>query len=119
MRFNGKDKIIIQPVFKDIKNNFTYEFWVKPEATHKIRKESIKGVSGISGQRYVIGAGQGDNEEYAGIGVSVGANGVIVFEHTANHLPATLVYETKITDWTHIAIVYSTKTPYLFINGQF
>lgn len=118
MRFGGSDKLTIQSIFKEVKNNFTYEFWVKPEAAHKIRKESVIGVSGISDQRYVIAAGYGGDNEYAGTGVSVGTNGVSVFEHTANHLPATLVYETSITDWTHIAIVYRDKTPYLFINGE-
>jgi GT2 family glycosyltransferase/glycosyltransferase involved in cell wall biosynthesis len=118
MRFDGKKKLTIQPIFKDIRNNFTYEFWVKPDATHKIRKESVSGASGISGQRYVIGAGHGLDKEYAGTGVSVGTNGVSVFEHTAYHLPATLVFETSITDWIHIAIVFHDKTPYLFINGE-
>lgn len=118
MRFGGSDKLTIQSIFKEVKNNFTYEFWVKPEAAHKIRKESVIGASGISDQRYVIAAGYGGDNEYAGTGVSVGTNGVSVFEHTANHLPATLVYETSITDWTHIAIVYRDKTPYLFINGE-
>lgn len=118
MKFNGDEKLIIQPIFKEIKDNFTYEFWVKPEATHKINKESFKGASGTSGLRYVIGPGHGGQKEYAGIGVSVGTNGVSVFEHSENHLPATLVFKTNITDWTHIAIVYNQKVPSLYINGE-
>lgn len=118
LKFNGEKKIIIQPIFKEIKNNFTYEFWIKPEETHKINKESVKGASGISGQRYVIGPGHAGHNDYAGTGVSVGTNGVSVYEHTAFHLPSTLVYNTNITKWTHIAIVYNEKVPFLYINGE-
>lgn len=118
MQFNGKETLIIQPIFKEVKDNFTYEFWVKPEAAHEIRKESVRGVSGISGQRYVIGPGHGGDRKNVGTGVSVGTNGVSVFEHTADYLPATLVYQTNISDWTHIAVVYSNRTPFLYINGE-
>lgn len=69
---------------------------MKPEETHKIVSESNFRVSGISRRRYVNGPGHGRGRisTLACVGVSVGTNGISVFGHTKNHLPATLVYET-------------------------
>jgi spore maturation protein CgeB len=117
--FNGNHIMIIETLYQNIRNTFTYEFWVKPSASIKMDTESIEGVSGIWGQRYVIGPGYGEKAEDAGFGVSVGTNGVIVYEHSTAYLPALLVYPMTITDWTHIAVVYRSKTPYLYINGDF
>lgn len=117
--FKGRNVIQIEPLFGELYNTFTYELWVKPLATIKIDIESTIGVRGIRGQRYIIGPGHGGGEENAGIGVSVGTNGVIVYEHSSNYLPALLVYPVNITEWTHIAVVYHNKTPFLYINGQF
>ncbi|WHY97944.1 glycosyltransferase family protein [Peribacillus simplex] len=115
----GRDLIQIEPLFKELHNTFTYEFWLKPLATIKMEKESVIGVRGINGQRYLIGPGHGESEENAGIGISVGINGVSVYEHSSNYLPALLVYPINLTEWTHIAIVYRNKTPFLYINGRF
>ena len=40
-----------------------------------------------------------------------------MFEHGDYYLPSTLVYNTTINDWTHIALVYQNKTPKLYVNG--
>jgi O-antigen biosynthesis protein len=118
MRFEGKNQLVIQQLFKEIKDNFTYEFWVKPTATHQLDNEEVWGVSGLKGQRYAIGAGHADHQDFAGIGVSIGTNGISVYEHTVNHLPATLVFKMNIADWIHVAIVYIDKVPYLYMNGE-
>jgi len=52
------------------------------------------------------------------VGVSVGTNGVSVFEHRDNHMPALLVYDAPILGWTHIAVVYTNRRPTLFVNGN-
>lgn len=115
-----KKHIIVQDLFSDISNNFTYEFWIKPYVPIQIPPESISGVYGLIGQQWVIAPGHGGNDgNKAGVGVSVGLNGIAVFEHCHNHLPAILVYPTEITDWTHIGIVFKNKTPFLYINGIF
>lgn len=119
MKFNGNEIINEDHIFKEISNNFTYEFWVNPTATHKVDKETVIGATGILGQKYVIGPGHGNRIDKAGLGVSVGTNGISVYEHTVNHLPATLVYKTDISTWTHIAVSYYNKIPFLYINGRF
>ena len=117
--FTGNERINSQNLFYSINNTFTYELWVKPEAIHKIDNESQNGVSGTRDQRYIINPGHGAEQNQAGTGLSIGTNGVSVYEHTQDHLPATLVYPAEINDWVHVALVYDDLTPYLFINGVF
>lgn len=117
--FTGKERINIASLLKDLTNTFTYEFWIKPSAEHQIDREAAVGISGTCGQRYVVFPGHGKQENEAGIGISIGNNGISVYEHTVNHLPATLVHLFLIKNWTHIALVYKNKTPFLYINGEF
>lgn len=116
--FDGKKNISTEQMWLSTTNTFTYEFWVKPEAEIQLVKQAAKGVSGLQGQRFVIFPAHG-GEHFAGTGISVGTNGIIVFEHGAEHFPATLVHKVSIIKWTHIAVVYKEKTPYLYINGKF
>jgi glycosyltransferase involved in cell wall biosynthesis len=117
--FDGNLEFVNTPIFNTVVNSFTYEFWVKPEQQHEIFSESSFGIKGNKNQRYVIGPGHGESTFRAGIGVSVGTNGISVFEHTHNHLPAVLVYQFPINDWIHVAIVYNNRIPSLFVNGEF
>lgn len=96
--------------------NFTMTFWAKPNATRASTIEATSGVSGTS-QRYVIIPNQGATSSTAGAGVSVGTNGISVFEHGSYYLPSLLVYDTTISDWAHIAVVYQNNRPSLYVNG--
>ncbi len=102
----------------DAFNNFTVEFWAKPTATHQIDAEGYTW-GGLAGQRYLVAPGYlaGTN---VSMGVSVGTNGVSVYEHGDSYIPALLVWQSPsaITDWIHVAIVYQNKQPKLYINGQ-
>lgn len=101
-----------------ISNNFTLAFWVEPRATHQIDAETTTGGAGVAGQRYVWGPNWFNNAGGgAGAGVSVGTNGVSVYEHAANYMPAPLVYQASLTGWTHVAVVYENKQPKLYVNG--
>ncbi|WP_051633500.1 glycosyltransferase [Bacillus sp. UNC41MFS5] len=103
----------------NLKNTFTYEFWVLPENVHHIDKQSRdKAVDGY-GKNYLIGPGQGMSDHDAGVSVSVGLNGITVYEHTNENIYAVLVYEASINDLIHIAVVYDEREPQLFINGKF
>lgn len=117
--FSGAAKVTVRSLFTDLRDTFTYEFWVKPEVSRLIDKESAAGIAGIRGQRYLIAPGHGGIPAQAGIGVSVGTNGVSVYEHTGGHLPAKLVCEAPIMDWTHVAIVVENKTPSLYLDGLY
>ncbi len=99
-------------------NTFTMEMWVNPTSTIQITPEQNGNadISGTNGnQRYAVyPAWLGAN---AGAGISIGTNGVSVFEHGAGYLPSLLVWEGNISGWTHVAVVYNAKTPSLYING--
>lgn len=108
-----------------ISNTFTMEFWVKPSkiiATGRVQNNGLYDYTGITEQNYAVFPFHGGAyPTHAGAGVSVGTNGIIVFEHDDNYIPPILVYYTSIssTNWTHIAIVYINKKPHLYINGTF
>ncbi|WP_144553019.1 glycosyltransferase [Bacillus sp. X1(2014)] len=103
----------------DLKNTFTYEFWVLPENVHHIDKQSRDNPVDGTGTNFMIGPGQGMSNNDAGVSVSVGLNGITVYEHTNEYIYAVLVYEASINDLIHIAVVYDEREPQLFINGKF
>jgi len=103
-------------------NSFTVDFWVRPTLDLNVVAESNSGTPGLWGQRYLMHPELGSltwSAGHAGMGVSVGRNGIQVFEHSGSYLPALLTWQTDVLDWTHIAVVYSNNTPSLFINGAF
>ncbi len=100
-----------------VTNTFTMEFWAYPTATRTVTAQANTGATGTSGQRYAIYPAQ-SGPTGGGAGVSVGTNGISVFEHGDGYLPSLLVYTGTITGWTHIAVVYTNKTPRLYVNGS-
>ncbi|WP_230322491.1 MULTISPECIES: glycosyltransferase [Bacillus] len=121
LNFKGQETIRTKDLFRNIKNNFTYEFWVKPQKELSLSWKSDEGKYSISGQRFIISPGKSaiEQKDESGTGISVGTNGITVYEHSCNDVFALLTYEIKIDDWTHIAIVYENKTPNLYVNGNF
>ena len=77
------------------------------------------GASGISGQRYALFPHHLGSDGHAGVGVSVGKNGISVYEHAADYLPAMLVDDCPLSGWNHIAVVYRAKQPSLYLNGVY
>ena len=116
LNFDGENDFITATQQTTVANNFTIEFWAYPTETIALPAEATSGIAAISGQRFVNSpAANGGNNSNAG--VSVGTNGVCVAEHGGGYLPVILTWAGTITDWTHIAIVYTNKTPSLYING--
>ncbi|MDQ3803369.1 MAG: PA14 domain-containing protein, partial [Acidobacteriota bacterium] len=103
----------------DVTNNFTLAFWVNPQSTHQIDSQTTAGAGGVSGQRYVFYPKHGDGwgAGHAGAGVSVGTNGVSVYEHAASYMPSPLVYQGTLSGWTHVVVVYENRRPSLYVNG--
>jgi len=106
-----------------VTNNFTMEMWVFPTAGRGVTVEAASGTSGLkgSGQRYAVFPAHGDSlfaAGHSGAGISVGTNGVSVFEHGNFYIPSLLVFDTPIVGWTHVAVAYSNALPMLYLNGQ-
>ncbi|MDR6883156.1 glycosyltransferase [Bacillus sp. 3255] len=117
--FSGNESLTIQNMIRALPNSFTYEFWVKPAgAGIHLGAEASYGIYGNTGQAYIIGPACGEHSDEAGIGISIGVNGISVYEHTIDHLPAVLVYPVSINQWAHVALVYQDKVPSLYVNGR-
>jgi hypothetical protein len=114
--FDGVDDQITFGTTGRPTNNFTVEAWFTTDVTHEIDTEATSGTTGTSGQRYLFGAAQGGSN--AGMGVSVGTNGISVYEHGDSYMPALAVYSGTISaGWNYLAVVYNNKTPYIYLNG--
>lgn len=104
-----------------IADNFTWEIWCKPTWTHEIDTEtnSTTVTTGTTGQRYIIGPISGGATGGAGAGISIGTNGVSVYEHADAYMPPLLVYSGTIssTEVSQIVVVYENKQPKLYVNG--
>jgi glycosyltransferase involved in cell wall biosynthesis len=118
LRFTGNEYMIICNHIRSISNSFTYEFWVKAEAEHQMDFESHTGATGIHGKKFAFGP-EGFSGQDAGMGISIGLNGIAVYEHATNYLPARLVCPWDFSEWQHVAVVYDNKTPNLYINGRY
>ncbi len=118
LRFDGESDIVSFRGLEGPVNNFTVSAWVKTGAAHEIDAESDSGADGTSGQRYLctpqhMGAVDG------GMGLSVGTNGVSVYEHGSGYLPALAVYRGSLgTGWNHVAVTYTNKRPRIYVNGH-
>ena len=122
MSFDGGDYINCgtNSAITNIVNNFTLQFWANPTSTHEVDVETMSSIGGTTGQKYVIGAAQGNvawGDGHAGAGISVGTNGVSVYEHSAGTMPPLLVYAGDILGWNNIVVVYKNRQPKLYING--
>lgn len=117
LNFNGTSDTVTLS-YTPPTNDFTMEAWVKPTATHEIDAEANNTTTGTSGQRYLFGADH--RIANAGAGVSVGTNGVSVYEHGDGYMPPLAVWQGTLssTAWTHVVVTYTAKQPRIYINGS-
>lgn len=122
--FDGTNQFIDTPPYDSIfgsygilaTNNFTIDLWCLPTLTHGIDPESTTGTGGVTGQRYIVDPV--NNGSNAGVGISLGTNGVSVYEHGNAYMPSTLVYSgVTINTFTNIVVTYTNKQPRLYLNN--
>lgn len=127
IRFDGVDDAMQATSQQTtVYNNFTIEAWVNPTAAITIYNQNIGSTEGSpfygGSNRYLImppyGGFFGDADTYASAGLTVGNNGVCVFEHGNYYMPPILAWAGIISGWTHIAVVYTNRQPELFVNGM-
>lgn len=106
---------------KDSANNFTVAVWLKPKADMALPKEADSGVFLQLVRNDAVfpahGASLFGDDSHAGAGVSVGRNGVAVYEHSSSYFAPLLVHAATLADWTHVAVVYEGGRPRLYLNG--
>lgn len=112
------DRMLWNPAAGWPANNFTLEAMVRATVEHDASDaEASTGVGGVTGQKYLFGANY-LNAPDAGMGVSVGTNGISVFEHSGSYMPPLAVYAGNIgTGWNHLVVTYTNKTPRIYLNG--
>ncbi len=118
LEFDGADDYIVVGTTGRPTDTFSFGGWFKTSATHEIDPESASGTGGVNNQRYAFDPQHGGDSD-AGAGLSIGTNGVSVYEHGSGYMPATAVYETDLgDDWNHIMIIYDNKQPTIYLNGS-
>jgi prepilin-type N-terminal cleavage/methylation domain-containing protein len=109
----------LSPKFPMIHGNFSYAFWVNPKRNTPLIPESTRGMRAyFTDQQYVIFPNHGGGGNNAGVGVSVGKNGVQVVEHKHCYMPAVISWRAKLNGWTHVAVVIDDHVPTLYVNGK-
>jgi hypothetical protein len=109
---------------ENVVNNFTMAVWAKPEKEIELPDEATNGINGLHVIRNDAlfpppGHDVYPDPGHAGSGVSIGRNGVCVFEHADGSFAATLTKAAVLTNWTHVTIVYREGQPRLYLDGKF
>lgn len=114
--FNGGSSQVVLPLNVGM-DDFTVSFWVQATESIVLYPERSSGSDGTSGEHYAYGSGGASGND-ASVMISVGTNGVAVFEHGGGYVPAVAVHSAAIgTGWNHVAVTYTSKVPRLYING--
>ncbi|MGH7972097.1 MAG: glycosyl hydrolase, partial [Limisphaerales bacterium] len=105
-------------------NTFTMAVWANPDIKIDLPPEADFGKGAFAAERNdalypPAGHDVYHSPDHAGAGLSIGLNGVCVFEHTADYFAPTLVLAASLTNWTHVAVVYRQGRPGLYLNGRF
>lgn len=106
----------------NVANTFTLAGWVKPSIDIALPAETNSGVFLNLARNEAVTPAHGNtwspDPGHAGAGLSVGRNGVVVYEHGANYFAPVLVHYAALTAWTHVAVVYREGQPRLYLDGH-
>jgi len=115
-------QLSLRKLSKDVQNNFTITFWVKPEMNVMLNESSqMEGIKNAWTDYYTIYPSSGKElygEGHATCGLAVGRNGVAVWEHADENPVLVLSATTAISGWSHIGLVYENATPVVYVNGK-
>jgi hypothetical protein len=106
---------------QNVINTFSVSVWVNPKSIDLIKSEGITGLEGYGTQSIIHpthGVTWGNASTNAGIGLNVGTNQIQVTEHTHLFIASPLVFDTIITGWHNITVVYNTHVPSLYLDGK-
>ena len=100
-------------------NSFSLDVWARPTATITVNAQANSGTTGLTGQRYLLFPIQSATN--GGAGISLGTNGLSVYEHGNAYIAPLLSHALAISNtvFTNIVIVYTNKLPSLYINNVF
>lgn len=117
VEFDGQDDLLRlagAPAF----DSFTLVAVFRPTRRHEVDSAGFTGVGGTSGQAWLFGAGHG-GDAGAGAGISVGTNGVSLYEHGSSYMPAVATYEGRLPGpWSLVTATYDNRSPRLSVDGN-
>ena len=105
-----------------LEHSWTLEFLVQVTEDHEIDPVGANlGAYGTSGQHYAFEPHQNDFTTEASAGISIGTNGISVYEHSSGYMPCLIAIPcTLLPDqWYHVVLVYDEGTPSLYLQGHF
>lgn len=100
-------------------DNFSLALDVAPGAERTAEAETNRGAAGQSGQQFALAPPREVAEGEAGLALSVGTNGVSVYESAPGYQPCMLAINRPISRRHHLVIVYRDRQPLLYIDGVF
>jgi hypothetical protein len=110
-------------LYKDVTNNFSIIFWAKPEINILLNPNFIIGtIKNTWTEYYAIYPSQGSKlygEGHAACGLTIGRNGIAIWENSGGDPEIVLSVETPVSGWSHIGLVYSNGKPMVYLNGKF
>jgi len=121
IQFDGTNDYVQIGTAGRANTSFAFGGWIKTSDTHEIDTQRDYGTAGTSGQKYAFGASyMGGGGNPAGAGLSIGTNGISVYEHADSYMPPLAVYNGTVgSDWVHVMVVYDgEKQPAIYLNGQ-
>ncbi|HEX5155250.1 MAG TPA: glycosyl hydrolase [Parafilimonas sp.] len=114
--------VVPEKSYREAANSFTTVFWAKPEIN--ILLDPVFTMGAIAQpwtEYYAIYPPSGSEVSGAGhatCGVTVGRNGIAVWENAENYPDLVLTASIPIAGWNHIAIQYKDGVPAIYFNGK-
>ncbi len=103
---------------RDTVNTFTISAWVKPECDITIPDQPTARF-GVASFAFFPAEGETlYGPGHAVAGVRIGRNAVIVHERVRDITNAVLVLQKPTSGWTHLALVYQSGVPLVYLNGE-
>lgn len=100
---------------------FSYEFWFQTVDNIVLLPERVDGLyvyDGTMGQNYAIYPQQVWSPTHRrSSGVSVGANGFCIVEHSHQFIASRFTYAVTLNGWHHLAVVYTNSNFEVFLDG--
>ena len=102
---------------------FTIGLWAKPENHVMLATNGfMEHVKDPWTDGYAVYPPPGESlygQGHATAGITVGRNGVAIWEHASRVPVFRFAAETALSGWTHVAVVYRDGEPTIYVNGRF
>lgn len=111
--FNGSGQYTTRDFV--LQNDFSVTFWAKPETVQPMYSEGYSNAPAYT--NYLIGPEWGGTSNWAGFGIALGTNGIMLIEHGHAYMPRLLCYSANLSGWHHYAVTFTNHAPKLYVDG--